>query len=337
MPQLSIIVPAYNMEQYIKLCMDSILQQSFVDFELIVVDDGSTDGTRDIVLQQLQADSRIHYFHKENGGVSSARNLGLNKANGKFVCFIDADDAINPDYLSHIMQEIKVAEADCYIWGITKIGENGYKEVWTPLLEGMLDRTTFLSKFLSEQLQTHEGIYGFVPNKLLRRDIIQQHDLRFDTNISLMEDYNFFLDYYSHCRTFYCFSEAGYHYYIRCSSDKPRHKHPVCYPSLIAVHEKCHQLLINNDALTTSNLEQLNQTIGSLAIAMFLEMNNVTQSRVRQSLLFLADNSIAMSALKVTKTRWRFLRRQIQQQNVFAIYMFVKCWQVYLAIRTLNI
>lgn len=317
--------------------MDSILQQSFVDFELIVVDDGSTDGTCNIVLQLSQADSRIRYFHKENGGVSSARNLGLDKAIGKFVCFIDADDAINPDYLSHIMQEIQDNEADCYVWGITKIGENGYKEVWVPMLEGKLDRTTFLCNFLSEQLQTHEGLYGFVPNKLLRRDIIQQYGLRFDTNMSLMEDYDFFLDYYSHCSTFCCCSETGYHYYFRSSSDKPRHKHPVCYPSLIAVHEKCLQLLVKNEALTADNQKLLYQTIGGLIIAMFLEMNNVSLSRVHQSLSFLADSSYALPALKTTETRWRFLSKQIQEQNVFVTYLFVKCWRLYIAIRTLKI
>jgi glycosyltransferase involved in cell wall biosynthesis len=91
MPTISVIVPVYNVEQYLCKCLDSILNQIFTDFELLLIDDGSPDKSGQICDEYAHKDSRIRVFHKENGGVSSARNLGLDNANGKWVTFIDSD------------------------------------------------------------------------------------------------------------------------------------------------------------------------------------------------------------------------------------------------------
>ena len=95
---ISIIVPIYKAEQYIHRCIDSILSQSYTDFELLLIDDGSPDGCGAICDEYVAKDSRVRVFHKENGGVSSARNLGLEKAVGKWISFIDADDYISQDF-----------------------------------------------------------------------------------------------------------------------------------------------------------------------------------------------------------------------------------------------
>ncbi|MGM9652762.1 MAG: glycosyltransferase family 2 protein [Eubacteriales bacterium] len=96
MPEISIIVPVYNVEKYLKRCIDSILSQTFTDFELILVDDGSPDGCPAICDEYAQQDSRIRVIHKENGGLSDARNAGLEVAIGKFIGFVDSDDFIHP-------------------------------------------------------------------------------------------------------------------------------------------------------------------------------------------------------------------------------------------------
>ena len=101
-PKISIIVPVYNAEQYLRRCIDSILNQSFTDFELILIDDGSKDKSSDICDEYAAKDSRIKVYHKENGGVSSARNLGLDNANGEWIAFVDSDDFIKEDYLKHM-------------------------------------------------------------------------------------------------------------------------------------------------------------------------------------------------------------------------------------------
>ena len=97
MSKISIIVPIYNTEQYLPRCIDSILSQSLTDFELLLIDDGSIDGSGAICDAFAEKDNRVRVFHKENGGVSSARNLGLNEAKGEWVCFVDSDDELMPN------------------------------------------------------------------------------------------------------------------------------------------------------------------------------------------------------------------------------------------------
>ena len=96
MPRLSVIVPVYNVEAYLARCVDSILAQSFADFELILVNDGTRDGSVSIMEDYAHRDGRVRLVHKENGGLSSARNAGLAVANGEYVIFIDSDDWIAP-------------------------------------------------------------------------------------------------------------------------------------------------------------------------------------------------------------------------------------------------
>lgn len=103
---ISIIVPVYNVEKYLRYCIDSILSQTFTDFELLLIDDGSKDKSGEICDEYAKKDNRIKVYHKENGGVSSARNLGLNKANGEWVCFIDSDDIVLNTYLKNMVDAI---------------------------------------------------------------------------------------------------------------------------------------------------------------------------------------------------------------------------------------
>ena len=110
MPKVSVIIPVYNVEKYLPQCIDSILAQTFTDFELILVNDGSKDCSGNICDEYAQKDSRIVVIHKENGGASSARNRGLDIAKGEWISFIDSDDYVTPNYLSNLISE---AQANC--------------------------------------------------------------------------------------------------------------------------------------------------------------------------------------------------------------------------------
>ena len=101
-PAISVIIPVYNAEQYLRRCVDSVLTQSYTDFELLLIDDGSRDQSPAICDEYAAADHRVQVFHKPNGGVSSARNLGLDHARGQWITFIDSDDFISPNYLSAV-------------------------------------------------------------------------------------------------------------------------------------------------------------------------------------------------------------------------------------------
>ena len=101
-PQISVIVPVYNVEKYLTQCIESILSQTYQEFELLLIDDGSEDNSGSICDHYSNIDSRVHVFHKENGGVSSARNMGIEHAKGEWVCFVDSDDWIDKDTFEYI-------------------------------------------------------------------------------------------------------------------------------------------------------------------------------------------------------------------------------------------
>ena len=114
--KVAIIVPVYNVEKYLQRCIESILTQTETDFELLLIDDGSKDKSGLICDEYAQKDERVNVIHKENGGVSSARNLGIEKANGEWICFIDADDYVRQDFLSNIQQYL-FGDVDIVHWG----------------------------------------------------------------------------------------------------------------------------------------------------------------------------------------------------------------------------
>ena len=121
---VSIIVPVYNTEPFLSRCLDSILCQSFTDFELLLIDDGSTDGSGAICDDYAERDSRIRVFHKENGGVSSARNLGIDNSKGEWLYFADSDDELLPNGLQTLVNCID-EDVDVVMGGYEKFNENG--------------------------------------------------------------------------------------------------------------------------------------------------------------------------------------------------------------------
>ena len=115
MPKISVIVPVYKAEKYIRRCVDSILAQTFTDFELLLVDDGSPDNSGAICDEYAARDSRVKVFHKENGGVSSARQMGLDNSLGEYVIHADPDDWVEPDMLQELYSEAQQSGADMVI------------------------------------------------------------------------------------------------------------------------------------------------------------------------------------------------------------------------------
>ena len=114
-PKISIIVPVYNVESYLVRCIDSILNQSFKNFELILVNDGSTDDSLIICKKYLNVDKRIKLVSQVNKGLSAARNTGLRHTSGKYICFIDSDDFVEKDYLLFLINNIEKYNSDIYI------------------------------------------------------------------------------------------------------------------------------------------------------------------------------------------------------------------------------
>ena len=206
---ISIIIPAYNAEKYIAECLDSVRGQTFEDWEVILVDDGSTDGTPSICDRYAADDPRIRVVHVKNGGVSKARNIGLSMAAGDYVAFADADDILPPKSLEIRMELIEGAD----------LAVAGY-ELFNA--EGIIERSPECRRSTWNQ---HEmvnniaaagemGYQGFLWNKLFQRKIIEDHCLRFTEQLPLNEDRVFCTEYALCSNKARLSSELAYRYRI---------------------------------------------------------------------------------------------------------------------------
>lgn len=124
MDKISIVVPCYNVEKQIKRCIDSIKNQSYKNYEVLLIDDGSKDKTKEIIKTEIKNDKRFKYLYKKNGGVSSARNYGIEKSTGKYLCFIDSDDYVEKDYLEELYKSLIENNADISICSFLRVYEN---------------------------------------------------------------------------------------------------------------------------------------------------------------------------------------------------------------------
>lgn len=192
MVQVSVIMPVYMAERYVGRAIESVLQQSFQDFELILVDDGSTDNCGEICDRYAQLDSRIRVVHQNNKGVSAARNRGLELASGKYIVFIDSDDWVEADYLKDLLS----ANADfvCQSFSVYDekdrfIRKNGREP---RAVENTFDNRLALLK---------EGALGYLHSKRFTSEIIKNYNIRFNEDIDHTEDTIFIIDYLQHAKS----------------------------------------------------------------------------------------------------------------------------------------
>lgn len=223
MDLISIIIPVYNASKYIERCLKSIIEQTYKIIEIIVVDDGSTDNSIDIAKEFLKFDNRIRIIQKKNSGVSDSRNLGIDNAQGEWICFVDSDDYIEKDYVETLYNY--AIKNDVYIVysGIrvingtevtlktnncgTKILENdSIKDV----MRSLIDNSTLEDSNIDLQ------VLGYPFTKLLKKSIVK--DIRFERDISIREDALFNMDVLDNAHKILFVEYAGYNYIIHSNS-----------------------------------------------------------------------------------------------------------------------
>lgn len=205
-PEISIIVPIYNNEKFLHRCIESILRQTFINFELILVDDGSSDNSGFICDQYTQQDNRIHTFHKLNEGVSSTRNLGLKHSNGEWITFIDSDDWIEKDYLETLFEG---KNTDLSIVSFSVEGNN--EKYGNHFPTGFFYKQD-IGKLLTEHGECTQLLAPWC--KLFKTSIIKEKKIQFNTNFHTVEDTVFVLEYLAHVKSIYSNQIPSYHYMI---------------------------------------------------------------------------------------------------------------------------
>ncbi len=206
-PLVSVIVPIYNVEKYIHRCIESLNRQTLKELEIILVDDGSPDGCGEIIDGYAKQYANIVVVHKENGGLSDARNAGLKVARGQYIGFVDPDDYVEPDMFEKMYLSAKTNQSDLVFCG--------YNEVFSATFAQQ--RTfAFISEFksaaeiLSSCIQGNIGAYAW--NKLYKTAIIQDNSIAFPKGINVVEDQVFFFAYIKHVHSFSVVPDCLYHY-----------------------------------------------------------------------------------------------------------------------------
>lgn len=217
-PILSIVVPAYNAESTLRRCIESLLAQNQKLIEIIISNDGSTDNTQNIINEYVDAYSCITSVYGENGGLSCARNRGINLSIGQYITFVDSDDFVEPGFYDKVIEVLQVYSPDMveyqYFVKVNDACNNAPcnslpKDV---LLKGHWLKETILPVALNISAQKEFFIENFVWNKIYKGDIIRTYNILFDETRRKWEDRLFSLTFLRHAETYYSMSEYGYYY-----------------------------------------------------------------------------------------------------------------------------
>lgn len=294
--KISVIIPVYNKARYIEKTINSILNQTYTNFELVIIDDGSNDGSEKICDEYSKKDSRIKVIHLKNGGVSNARNIGLSIAKGKYIQFIDSDDYIDKNMFDNLATIMDKYNPDIVMSGITKVNHQNedIKEI-LPKLKGMKTRLEMLENFAEEQHTT--GIFGCVSNKLIKRSVIIENNIRFNEKIKLAEDLDFYLNLYNYIDNIY-FCDKSFYYYIQNAENSSTSEFIVndyfCQ-ILIILREK--ELLINNNSLNTKNEYVVNKVISNFVLCYVIDKFNFNYRKFENKLNCIYDNNMILLSL----------------------------------------
>ena len=241
LPVLSVIIPVYRVEKYIEKCINSLLTQTYIDFEILLIDDGSPDRSGEICDTFAKSDKRVKVYHKQNGGVSSARNLGLERAQGEYITFIDSDDWIDPDCLERIMSICVQQDLDILQYSYKKINDADGSVI--SIHDYECDPLSW------REFVKRDHYLVCVWGNCIRRSIIETHHLRFDERIHLAEDQLFIMS-------------------------------AISFSNRIAQTKRCYYNYVQNPVSATHNPKTEDMIQSSIALFEFGKRNNAFKPQI---------------------------------------------------------
>lgn len=209
-PKISVIIPVYNAEKTLVRCVDSILAQTFKNFELLLIDDGSKDRSGAICDEYVRKDERVKVWHKENGGVSSARNVGLDNARGEWVTFSDSDDWVCDDWLSTFADNLEENDAVVTEFNVVTLDR---------ILPSAMDCQSDVPAHVADYLNKKRN-FGFLWCKCFNRSLIEKNMLRFDEKLRFLEDEDFVCRYWAKSKKIKVVNHVTYNYVFPNYDDK---------------------------------------------------------------------------------------------------------------------
>ena len=229
----SVIIPVYNAEGTLRRCLDSLVGQQFSDYELLLINDGSTDGSDAICREYANTYSCIRYFTKENGGVSSARNLGLEQAKGEYILFVDSDDYVSGGYFALLSHALESNATDLLMFGYCNFG--GISTEW--------DTGEFYENAevgVAEQISSamRQYLFSSLWSKAFKRQIIDQHNIRFANDLAIGEDQAFIFTYAMYIRSIGSIEDHLYNVDVSDGNSLSRKARPYLAEQLMEVNRQ---------------------------------------------------------------------------------------------------
>lgn len=320
-PLVTIIVPVYNAQEYLHRCIGSLLEQSFVDFELLLINDGSKDNSGVICDEYAAKDERIRVFHKENGGVSSARNLGLDNAKGIWISYVDSDDWVAKDYLKNLVGHAKIG-IDLVISFPTYIYTDGSSSK-PNYLSKLVDEHNFEKIFVEHSMHQNTSPWS----KLFRREIIESANIRFCEDMHIGEDLLFLYTYMLSTAKIYISSDTDYFYSydLETSLTKRVNSYKSEYAGYKNIKQVVEDLIKIRNIKSDDSLQRLGWIIGFYTRNVLNALYHDTKLTQRQRLAILKKLDIEpyFKYLNITAKKERFLMFLLRNR-LYILYDLVR-------------
>lgn len=318
--KISVIVPVYNSEDNISRCIESVLKQSYTNIELILVNDGSKDLSGEICEAYAKLDNRIKVVHKKNGGVSSARNLGIKISTGEYIQFIDSDDYIDIDMCEKLINKMIISDADLVVCGYKSINKDNisyveYQECVYEILENITNDFSDLYQ---------KNFFNSIWDKLYKREFII--DL-FDETISLGEDLIFNLNYLKQGKKIAVLKECLYNY-IRGNSDSLSSKYrenmfDIILNTYKITNEFYDSYISKNTERTCINSSFISGLCGSIQLLVYnSNIKSTEKIKVISSWINNRDVLNAINDIRINKKEYKLICYLIRKKNIILIYYF---------------
>lgn len=288
---VSIIVPIYNSEKYLRKTLDSIYNQSYKDFEVILVNDGSKDKSLQICEEYKLKNKNTKLISLKNSGVSNARNEGLKNTKGEYICFLDSDDIIDKNYLDEMVKLIRNSDIGVCSYEVIK-----YKNNETKIIKAMNNKTIdeiLITLILNELLNP-------LWNKIYRTELIKKYNIKFDKDINLGEDLLFNLKYLSHCHDVSTTNLVLYQYYLRSSGLNSNNG--MSYVDNLKRIERTHKITLKDILHNDNNIDYLVTFIYKCNLIDYKYITKYKEKNLRSKSQYVKTNSFHVEYWKAIDT-----------------------------------
>ncbi len=248
--KLSVIIPVYNVENYLMQCVVSVLQQTYTDLEVILVNDGSTDGSAAICNALAETDHRIVVIHQKNAGVSAARNVGIRKASGDYLTFVDSDDWIEREMYKTMLETAQAhGNPDVVMCDFMNVLGKEKLKIGSHLRAGMYKKKEIIKEIYPTLLVTEN--FGRIPivsacTCLFQTDFVKKHALFFDEELRYSEDYLFMAAVMINAESYYYLKDFYFYNYRQIEESRSKKYQPTWWENLLNLNRKLKSLLSNN-------------------------------------------------------------------------------------------